>query len=139
MGYGRFWLKVADEESKCTPHEFPRFCAKNATVWCVSDYCLRQCSQSNQRSVYGNEYVLKATLCVFVGIAQLVEHPAETDQLTFINNKRHRAFESRKLLLLFSCLIYLFIIHFYFFFYPAFIFFYMFFFFFFFFFFCNSF
>ena len=41
-------------------------------------------------------------ICVLVGIAQLVEHPAETDQITFI--KRHRAFESRKLLLLFSFL-----------------------------------
>ena len=39
---------------------------------------------------------------VLVGIAQLVEHSAETDQLTFI--KRHRAFESRKLRLLFSFL-----------------------------------
>ena len=38
----------------------------------------------------------------FVGIAQLVEHPAETDQFTFI--KRYHAFESRKLLLLFSFL-----------------------------------
>ena len=43
MGYSRFWLKVADEESKCIAHECPRFCAKNATVWCMSDYCLRQC------------------------------------------------------------------------------------------------
>ena len=59
-------------------------------------------SQPNQRSVYENEYVRKAVICVLVGIAQLVEHPAETDQLTFI--KRHRAFESRKLRLLFSFL-----------------------------------
>ena len=42
VGYSRFWLKVANEESKCIPHEFPRFYAKNATVWCVTDYCLRQ-------------------------------------------------------------------------------------------------
>ena len=47
-------------------------------------------------------YVRKAALCVLAGIAQLVEHPAETHQLTFI--KRHRAFESRNLLLLFSFL-----------------------------------
>ena len=59
-------------------------------------------SQSNQRSVYKNEYVRKASICVLVGITQLVEDPAETDQLTFI--KRHRAFESRKLRLLFSFL-----------------------------------
>ena len=39
---------------------------------------------------------------VLFGIAQLVEHLAETDQLTFI--KRHRVFESRKLRLLFSFL-----------------------------------
>ena len=45
VGYSWFWLKVADEESKCIPHEFPRFCAKNATVWCVSDYCLQQCKR----------------------------------------------------------------------------------------------
>ena len=68
-------------------------------------------SQSNQRSVYENEYirnaaicvhVRNAAICVFVRIAQLLEHPAETSQLTFI--KRHHAFESRKLLLLFSFL-----------------------------------
>ena len=59
-------------------------------------------SQSNQRSVYENEYVRKAATCVLIGIAQLVEHPAKTDQLTFI--KRHPAFESRKLRLLFSFL-----------------------------------
>ena len=59
-------------------------------------------SQSNQRGVYENEYVCNAAICVFVRIAQLVEHSAETDQLTFI--KRHRVFESRKLLLLFSFL-----------------------------------
>ena len=41
-------------------------------------------SQSNQRSVYENEYVRKAAICVLVGISQFVEHPAETDQLTFI-------------------------------------------------------
>ena len=68
VGYRRFWLKVADEESKCIPHEFsrltgsgsvslysifvilqvrlgtcqfPRFSAKNATVLCVSDYYLQ--------------------------------------------------------------------------------------------------
>ena len=51
---------------------------------------------------YENEYGPKAAICVLVGIAQLVEHPPETDQLTFI--KRHYAFESRKLLLLFSFL-----------------------------------
>ena len=56
----------------------------------------------NQRSVYENKYVRKAAICVLVGIVQLVEQPAETDQLTLIN--RHRAFESRKLLLLFSFL-----------------------------------
>ena len=58
--------------------------------------------QSNQRSFYENEYVRNAAICVLVRIAQFVEHPAETDQLTFI--KRHRAFESHKLLLLFSFL-----------------------------------
>ena len=47
VGYSRFWLKVADEESKCIPHEFPSFRAKNATVWCLSDYCLRQCADMN--------------------------------------------------------------------------------------------
>ena len=56
VGYNRFWLKVADEESKCIPHEFPRFCAKNATVWCVSDYCLRQWfspyAMSEERQLY---------------------------------------------------------------------------------------
>ena len=45
VGYSRFWLKVADEESKCIPHEFPRFRAKTATVWCFSDYCLQQCKR----------------------------------------------------------------------------------------------
>ena len=54
------------------------------------------------QSVYKNEYVRKVATYVLVGIAQLVEHPAETDQLTFI--KRHRSFESRKLRLLFSFL-----------------------------------
>ena len=55
-------------------------------------------SQSN----YENEYIRNAAICLLVRIAQLVEHPVKTDQLTFI--KRHRAFESRKLLLLFSFL-----------------------------------
>ena len=41
-------------------------------------------SQSNQWSVYENEYVRKGAICVLVGIAQLVEHQAETDHLTFI-------------------------------------------------------
>ena len=59
-------------------------------------------SQSNQRSVYENEYIRNATIYLLVKIAQLVEDPAEADQITFI--KRHRAFESRKLLLLFSFL-----------------------------------
>ena len=59
-------------------------------------------SQSTQRSVYENEYVRNTVICVLVRIAQLVEHPAETYQLTFI--KRLCAFESRKLLLLFSFL-----------------------------------
>ena len=49
-----------------------------------------------------NMFAGKAAVCVLVRIAHLVEHPAETDQLTFI--KRHCAFESRKLLLLFSFL-----------------------------------
>ena len=52
--------------------------------------------------VYKNEYVRNAEIWVLFRIAQLVEHPVETDQLTFI--KRHRTFESRKLLLLFSFL-----------------------------------
>ena len=50
--------------------------------------------------VYKYEYVRNAAAWVLVRIGQLVEHPMETDQLTFI--KRHRTFESRKLLLLFS-------------------------------------
>ena len=58
--------------------------------------------QTNKQSVYYNEYVRNAAICVLVKIVQLVEQPAETDYLTFI--KRHRAFESRKLLLLFSFL-----------------------------------
>ena len=45
VGYSQFRLKVADEESKCIPHEFPRFCAKNVTVWCVNDYCLQRCNR----------------------------------------------------------------------------------------------
>ena len=53
-----------------------------------------------------------------------VEHPAETDQLTFI--KRHRAFESRKLRLLFSFLFIYLQFLFIFFIYPAFVFFYIF-------------
>ena len=56
--------------------------------------------QSNQRSVYENEYVRNAAICVLIRISQLVEHPAETNKLIFI--ERHLAFESRKLLLLFS-------------------------------------
>ena len=35
--------------------------------------------QSNQRSVYENEYIRNAAVCVLVRIAQLVEHPVETD------------------------------------------------------------
>ena len=62
-------------------------------------------SQTNQRSVYENESVRNAAICVLIRIAQLVEHPADTDQLTFI--KRHRAFESRKLLLLLAHLLYI--------------------------------
>ena len=47
-------------------------------------------SQSIQRSVYENEYVRNAaicvhvrnaTICVLVRITQLVEHPTETNQL----------------------------------------------------------
>ena len=35
MGYSRFWLKVADEESKSLPHEFPRSHWLKATGQCV--------------------------------------------------------------------------------------------------------
>ena len=49
--------------------------------------------------------VRNAALCVLVRIAQLVEHPVETDQLTFI--KRHRAFHPRKLLFIILFCIYL--------------------------------
>ena len=52
-------------------------------------------SQSNQRSVYENEYVCKAAICILVRIALLAEHPAEPDKLTFI--KRNRAFSKRKI------------------------------------------
>ena len=45
-------------------------------------------SQSNQRSVYENEYVRNAAICVLVRTAQLVGHPAETDQLTFFKRLR---------------------------------------------------
>ena len=35
MGSSRFWLKVADEESKSIPHEFPRSHWLKATGQCV--------------------------------------------------------------------------------------------------------
>ena len=35
MGYSRFWLKVADEESKSIPHEFPRSHWSKATGQCA--------------------------------------------------------------------------------------------------------
>ena len=35
MGYSRFWLTPADEESKSTPHEFPRSHWLKATGQCV--------------------------------------------------------------------------------------------------------
>ena len=35
MGYSRFWLKAADEESKSIPHEFPRSHWLKATGQCV--------------------------------------------------------------------------------------------------------
>ena len=41
-------------------------------------------SQSNQRSIYENEYVRNAAICLLVRIAQLVEYPIESDQSTFI-------------------------------------------------------
>ena len=59
-------------------------------------------SQSNQQSVYKNEYIRNAVICVLLRMSHLIEHPAKSDQLTCI--KRLRAFESRKLLLSFSVL-----------------------------------
>ena len=35
MGYSRFWLKMADEKSKCIPHEFPSSHWLKATGQCV--------------------------------------------------------------------------------------------------------
>ena len=35
MGYSRFWLKAADEESKSISHEFPRSHWLKATGQCV--------------------------------------------------------------------------------------------------------
>ena len=37
MGSSRFWLKVADEESKSFPHEFPRSHWLKATGQCVME------------------------------------------------------------------------------------------------------
>ena len=45
------------------------------------------------RSVHENEYVHNAA--INYRTAQLVEHTAETNQLTFITCIRHRLFESR--------------------------------------------
>ena len=35
MGSNRFWLNVADEESKCIPHKFPRSHWLKTTGQCV--------------------------------------------------------------------------------------------------------
>ena len=64
-------------------------------------------SQSNQRSVYENEYVRKAPICVLVRIAQLVE---QTDQLSFRRTDFARSNLANYFYYLFF---YLFIIHFY--------------------------
>ena len=37
MGSSRFWLKVADEENKSIPHEFPRSHWLKATGQCVKE------------------------------------------------------------------------------------------------------
>ena len=37
MGSSRFWLNVADEESKSIPHEFPRSHWPKATGQCVKE------------------------------------------------------------------------------------------------------
>ena len=62
----------------------------------IDEFFITRLSQSNQQRVNENEYVCNAAICVLVRIAQLVEHPAETDRSTFI--KRHCVFESFKLL-----------------------------------------
>ena len=77
----------------------------------ITDESLSEFSQSNQRSLYENEYVRNAVICVLIRIAQLVEHLAESDQLTFI--KRHCTFETRKLLLLLFCIYSFFFFHFF--------------------------
>ena len=68
----------------------------------IIDESLSQVFPNQINEAFTNMNVRKAVTVVLVGIAQLVEHQAETDQLTFI--KRHRAFESRKLRLLSSFL-----------------------------------
>ena len=37
MGSSRFWLKAANEESKCIPHEFPRSHSLKTTGHCVKE------------------------------------------------------------------------------------------------------
>ena len=45
MGSSRFWLKVADQDSKNIPHEFPRSHWLKATGQCVIErYLSPQCS-----------------------------------------------------------------------------------------------
>ena len=50
MGYSRFWLKAADEESKSIPHEFPRSHWLKATGQCV---CARALPVGDNVCLYG--------------------------------------------------------------------------------------
>ena len=49
MGYSRFWLKMADVESKSIPHELPSSHWLKATGQCVLE---RYLSATMERSMY---------------------------------------------------------------------------------------
>ena len=70
MGSSRFWLKAADEESKSTPHEFPRSHWLKATGQCVL------------------ERYLSATMRLPCICCKTLEH------IIVININKHLAFES---------------------------------------------
>ena len=71
MGYSRFWLKAADEESKSIPHEFPRSHWLKATGQCVLERYLSATMPASCHQIFISMY-LKAFIQNFGQIGTVV-------------------------------------------------------------------
>ena len=105
MGYSRFWLKAADEESKSIPHEFPRSHWLKATGQCVLECYLSATMLSKVMipKVSNSDKFSSLTFITSIEIILMTTHSTGRRPFTLINYYRYTCiFMKRYLSLLFT-------------------------------------